>query len=103
MAHTQYKIPRGKQYNTYVTVIGEETHVQLYGTVICKYNRSAGTAVLNTGGLNTATTIRRMNSCLSEFGFTSRVCRGSFSDGTVLRISGGNVENIEDYKGKGTV
>jgi hypothetical protein len=33
---------------------------------------------LFTGGFNTPTTLRRMNSCLHAWGFSSRVCKDNF-------------------------
>jgi len=76
-----------RRNNTTIHDIDGIVVVTLHNTRIFTYNRKTCTAVLNTGGWNTPTTIRRMNECLHEYGFHNRVCKADFTDRTSLAIT----------------
>ena len=55
-------------YNTVIIKESEVLKVILHSTVI--YSEQNGIITLNDGGWTTATTARRMNQCLEDFGYS---------------------------------
>ncbi len=85
MATMKNLIPRGKQFNTYVTRIGASDHVVLYDTTIAIRDNEKGVITLNHGGHPTPTTFRRMNECLNEWlgANMMKINKATFKDASV--------------------
>ena len=65
-------------HRTVVTVIGDATHCIYHNTSVAKLCHKYGSIELNSGGYRTRTTAKRMNQCLSEWGFRARVVQRDF-------------------------
>jgi hypothetical protein len=71
----------GIRSNNTTVIVNEhgQTVCTLHRTRIATFDPRTDSAVLNTGGYNTPTTIRRMNECLTAWGFSRRVCKADFA------------------------
>lgn len=78
MASRYAKNGKIRPYNTTIVDDGKTVRVILYNTVIFTWECNKSHCILNTGGYNTPTTIRRMNECLNFYGFAHRVVKSDF-------------------------